>query len=203
MAPELTVSVYGRELDKRLRELGRRVTPRQGKKREKGQPTPEDTWERRFDESLRIVDAGLAARADAKLLNRRERYLASVAKADVCQSGRTASTCCLAGCSSARRAAGTSRASGGGRFTSAPRGVEGPCLPEHVGTADGAGRQHRLDMVEEAVLGTRMIEELLAMVNKGEEDRHRCSRQTGSVYKRKSIAWSPPSLMVARLPRRS
>jgi hypothetical protein len=72
--------VYGRTGKAYNREL-RRVY--RGTKREKGQiRKSEDTWLRRDAPALRIVDANLAARVDARLDERRTRYLASVAKAD-------------------------------------------------------------------------------------------------------------------------
>jgi DNA invertase Pin-like site-specific DNA recombinase len=72
--------VYGRTAKAYDREL-KRVYP--DTTREKGQiPMPEDTWIQPHDESLRIIDPVLAEKVDAKLDNRRTRYLASKAKGD-------------------------------------------------------------------------------------------------------------------------
>jgi site-specific DNA recombinase len=68
-----TAKAYNRELKKVFRNT----------KREKGQiPKPEETWIRVERPELRIVDPDLAARVDARLHDRRTRYLASVARAD-------------------------------------------------------------------------------------------------------------------------
>jgi site-specific DNA recombinase len=68
--------VYGRTAKAYGRELGK------GKQREKGMiPLPEDRWLRLERPALRIVEADVAARVDARRLDRRTtRYLASVAK---------------------------------------------------------------------------------------------------------------------------
>lgn len=68
-----TAKAYNRE----LRKVYRHTT------REKGQvPKPEETWIRTELPALRIIDAELAARVDARLGDRRERYLASVKRND-------------------------------------------------------------------------------------------------------------------------
>ena len=67
--------VYGRTKKAYGRELGKRS------KREKGMlPVPEANWRRRHDPDLRLIDPDLAARVDARYQDRRTRYLASVAK---------------------------------------------------------------------------------------------------------------------------
>ena len=68
-----TAKAYGRELRKVFR----------GTKREKGQiRKPEETWIRRDAPELRIVDADVAERVDARLQDRRERYAAAKSRND-------------------------------------------------------------------------------------------------------------------------
>ncbi|MDO8677166.1 MAG: recombinase family protein [Acidobacteriota bacterium] len=75
--------VYGRMVSAYGRELGKRVTRKDGTARECGQlPRPEDTWIQCDAPHLRIIEADLAARVDARRLDRRTRYLASVARGD-------------------------------------------------------------------------------------------------------------------------
>src|SRR5688572_1909357 len=65
--------VYGRMKRGCGRELGKRSA------REKGMiARPEESWLRRDAPELRIIDPDLAARCDARRLDRRTRYLASV-----------------------------------------------------------------------------------------------------------------------------
>lgn len=67
-----SAKAYGRE----LRRVNRDTT------REKGQVRSEETtWIRRPAEDLRIIDADLAARVDARRTDRRARYMASLANA--------------------------------------------------------------------------------------------------------------------------
>jgi hypothetical protein len=68
-----TTKVYNRE----LRRVYRHTT---GEKEQI--PKPENTWSRRDAPELRIIDPDLAARVDARLEDRRTRYLASVAQKD-------------------------------------------------------------------------------------------------------------------------
>jgi DNA invertase Pin-like site-specific DNA recombinase len=72
--------VYGRTAKAYNREL-RKVY--RGTKREKGQiPKPEETWIRKHVPALAIIDPDLAVRVDAKLDDRRARYLAAVKQGD-------------------------------------------------------------------------------------------------------------------------
>lgn len=67
--------VYGRSAKAYGRELGKRST------REKGMiARPEDRWLRLDRPALRIIDPDVVARVDARRLDRRTRYLTSVAK---------------------------------------------------------------------------------------------------------------------------
>jgi hypothetical protein len=170
------VVVYGKTAKAYGRELGKRT----GKPREKGiVPRPEDRWLRLDRPELRIVDPDVIARVDARRLDRRTRYLASVAKG-----GRVL-----------KRAHGKYLLSGGmlscpqcgGHFEariapwkgqanvyicSTRRRKPGVCtntLALPIAETD----DDVLGIVEGEMLGTRFIEELLALV-----DTTRCS--TGS-----------------------
>jgi DNA invertase Pin-like site-specific DNA recombinase len=177
-----TSKAYGRELRKVYR----------GTKREKGQiRQDEGTWVRiadpdvaaRVADRLRIIDPDLAARVDARLLDRRTRYLASVAKGD----GR-----------SPEKAHGKYLLSGGmlicptcgghfeGRknpwriheayghpdhvYVCSTRRRKPGCCPNTlalpIDETDGAV----LSIVEGEVLGTRFIGELLALVDNAPDE---------------------------------
>ncbi|HXG69760.1 MAG TPA: recombinase family protein [Gemmatimonadaceae bacterium] len=162
-----TTKAYGRELLK----VRRRTT------REKGQVlNPEDTWLRIDAPALRIIDPDVAQRVDARRLDRRTRYLASVEKG-----GRVP-----------ERAHGKYLLSGGmlvcpqcgGHFEariapwkgqakvyicSTRRRKPGVCmntlaLPIRETDDDVLG------IVEGEVLGTRFIGELLALVDDGQQN---------------------------------
>jgi len=171
---------------------------RKGRKREKAQmPTVEHTWKRRFDEHLRIVDADLAGRADAKRLGRRERYFAACARVEglneeqrqhLSKTGQNVSV--------PERAHGIYLLSGGmlvcptcnGHFEGVKvlwkgsglvrkqvyvcatrRRKPGVC-PNTLELPMDMADTVVLDMIEGEVLGTRMIEELIALVDQGEAD---------------------------------
>ncbi len=73
---------YDREIPKRQK----------GKPREKAMiPKPEDRWLRRDAPALRIIDPDVAARVDARRLDRRTRYVASVVRAAERRKRRTGS----------------------------------------------------------------------------------------------------------------
>ena len=160
------VVVYGRTKKAYGRELGTRTG------REKGMvPMPEDRWLRRDAPALRIIDPDVAARVEARRSDRRTRYLASVATG-----GRVP-----------ERAHGKYLLSGGllvcptcgGHFEariapwkghanvylcSTRRRKPGVCtntLALPIGETDDAV----LGIVEGEVLGTRFIEELIALVD--------------------------------------
>ena len=166
--------VFGRTAAKWGRELGKRKTVN-GKPREHGQvPMPEETWVRVVNEDLRIIDRDLAARCDKRLLAMRNQYLSSKAKG-----GRVP-----------ERAHGRYLLTGGmlicptcgGHFEyykapwkdavylcSTRRRKPGVCtntLMLPVAEFDDAV----LGVIEGEVLGARVIEELLTLVDKGEQD---------------------------------
>jgi site-specific DNA recombinase len=162
-----TRSAYGRELGK--------LAMQKGRKREKGQiPTSEETWTRLpVNESLRIVDPALAARADARRIDRRTRYLSSIGAQNGKMPEKTWGKYLLTGgmliCPTC-----------GGHFEglkypkevyvcSTRRRKPGACtntLALPMSFADDVV----LDMVEGVVLGRAYIEELLAMVHQNETD---------------------------------
>jgi site-specific DNA recombinase len=74
--------VYGRSTKRYGRELGKRSLRRDGKVREKGQiKQPAESWIRLPENrDLRIIDADVAELVDARRLDHRTRYLASLAK---------------------------------------------------------------------------------------------------------------------------
>jgi hypothetical protein len=162
-----TKSAYGRELGK--------LATRRGRKREKGQiPTPEDSWIRLpVNESLRIVDPELAARVDARRTDRRTRYLTSLGAKNGKMPEKTWGKYLLTGgmliCPTC-----------GGHFEglkypkevyvcSTRRRKPGSCtntLALPMSLADNVV----LDMIEGEILGTKFIEELLALVDQGTAD---------------------------------
>lgn len=162
-----TKSAYGRELGK--------LATHKGRKREKGQiPTPEETWTRLpVNASLIIVDPALASRADARRNDRRTRYLTSLGAQNGKAPEKTWGKYLLTGgmliCPTC-----------GGHFEglkypkevyvcSTRRRKPGACtntLALPMSLADNVV----LEMIEGEVLGTRYIEELLAMVDQGAAD---------------------------------
>lgn len=160
-----TVSAYGREMKKAYPKTTR----------ESGQiPQPEERWIRRPAESLRIIDADLAARVDARRESWQQRIAASKGH---CKPQHAHGRFLLSGglllCPTC-----------GGHFeaVSAPwkgatpvyvcatrRRKPGVCtntLALPIADTDNAV----LDVVEGEALGTRFIEELLALVDRGEAD---------------------------------
>ena len=162
-----TISAYGRE-------LGQRKT-RKGKQREAGQvPRPEETWIRRDVPKLRIIDADLAARVDARREDRYRRALAAKEK------GRAP-----------QNAGGKYLLSGGMLICPTCGGhfevFKAPWRPEGIYVCSTRRRKPGvctntltlsrpeadeavLNVVEGEVLETRFIEELLAFVDRGEAD---------------------------------
>ena len=166
--------VYGRTKSAYGRELGKQAMHK-GRIREKGQiATPEDSWVRLpVDESLRIVDTELAARVDARRVDRRTRYLtargANSGKMPEKAWGKYLLTGGMLVCPTC-----------GGHFEglkypkevyvcSTRRRKPGACpntLTLPMAMADGIV----LDMVEGDILGNKFIEELLGMVDQGQAD---------------------------------
>jgi site-specific DNA recombinase len=162
-----TASAYGRELGKR--------TSRNGRVREKAQlPTPEETWTRLdANDALRIIDPDLAARVDARRLDRRTRYLASLSIAN----GRAP-----------EKAHGKYLLTGGMLICPTCGGhFEGLKYPKEVYVCATRRRKPGacpntlalpmayaddvvLDMIEGEILSRKFIEELLALVDQGEVD---------------------------------
>ena len=160
--------VYGQTRSataRELRKLGR----------EKAQiPTPEETWIRLpVDESLRIVDAELAARVDARRTDRRTRYLTSLGAKNGKKPEKAWGKYLLTGgmlvCPTC-----------GGHFEglkypkqvyvcSTRRRKPGTC-PNTLALPMAFADDIVLDMVEGDILGTKFIEELLALVDQGESD---------------------------------
>ena len=164
---DVTRSAYGRELDKLMMCNGR--------KREKAQiPTPEDTWIRLpVNESLRIVDPELAARVDVRRTDMRTRYLTSRGAENGKSPEKTWGKYLLTGgmlvCPTC-----------GGHFEglkhptptyvcATRRRKPGVC-PNTLALPMAFADDIVLDMVEGDILGTKFIEELLAMVDQGESD---------------------------------
>ncbi len=164
--------VYGRSAKAYGRELGRRST------REKGQiRRPEETWLRREAPDLRIIDADLAARVAARLNSTRARYFASVAKG-----GRVPErahgkfllsggmlVCPVCGAHFEARMAPWMGIRGGVYICSTRRRKPGVCrntLALPIADTDNAV----LSEIEGEVLGTRVIGELLALVDTGVAD---------------------------------
>jgi hypothetical protein len=183
-----TQKAYNRELKKVYRDTTR----------EKGQiRRPEDTWIRVTDpaveQRLRIVDPDLAERVDARLQDRRERYLASVKRTDGLRPHKAHGKYLLSGgmliCPSC-----------GGHFEARkypwkPSPETAKRLPKHArvghpGQVYICSTRRRkpgvctntlalpidetddtvLDIIEGEVLGTRFIRELLGLVDRGEVD---------------------------------
>ena len=166
--------VYGKTKSAYGRELGKLTTGKE-RVREKAQiPTPEETWIRLpVDESLRIVDAELAARVDARRTDRRTRYLTSLGAKNGKKPERAWGKYLLTGgmlvCPTC-----------GGHFEglkypkqvyvcSTRRRKPGAC-PNTLTLPMDFADDVVLDMVEGEILGTKFIEELLAMVDQGESD---------------------------------
>ncbi len=162
-----SAKAYGRELRHVYRDT----------KREKGQiRKPEDTWVRLVNEDLRIVDPVLAERCDALRQDRRTRYLASVAKGGrvperahgkyLLSGGLLVCSTC-GGHFEARNAPW--RGSREVYICSTLRRKPGCCtntLALPIAATDDAV----LSVVEGEVLGTRIIEELLMLVDQGVAD---------------------------------
>jgi site-specific DNA recombinase len=155
-----TSSKYGREL------------PR-GDKREKAQlPMPEDTWVRLApDESLRIIDHGLAARVDAVHQDRRTRYFKALGTDGGRVPERSHGKYLLTGgmllcptCGGNFEAIKFPRPA----YVCATRRRKPLSCPNHLMLPMEDADTIVLDMVEGEVLGMRFIEELLAMVDKGQ-----------------------------------
>ena len=166
--------VYGKTKSAYGREQGKRVTGK-GRTREKAQiPTPEETWIRLpVNESLRIVDPELAARVDARRTDRRTRYLTSLGSKNSKHPEKAWGKYLLTGgllvCPTC-----------GGHFEglkypkqvyvcSTRRRRPGKC-PNTLALPMAFADDIVLDMVEGDILGTKFIEELLAMVDQGESD---------------------------------
>ncbi len=160
-----TVSAYGRELGKQRRRAD-------GQAREFGQiPRPEATWLRREVPALRIIDPELATRVDARRLDLRTRYIDAITQ----NTGRVP-----------QRAHGRYLLTGGmlicptcgGHFEALKRpwketvyicatsrrkpGICKNTLVLPLAQTD----ETVLEMVEGEVLGTRVIEELLMLVDR-------------------------------------
>jgi site-specific DNA recombinase len=160
-----TASAYGRE-------LGQRKT-RDGKPREQGQiPRPEESWIRREVPLLRIVDADLATRVDARRESWRGRYVASKARGRAPQnaSGKYLLSGGMLVCPTCGGHFEAFKSPWTAIYVCATRrrkpGVCTNTLALPIADTDDAV----LEMVEGEVLGTRFIEELLALVDRGEAD---------------------------------
>ena len=166
--------IYGKTKSASRREL-RKLKTRKGRAREKAQiKTPVETWIRLpVNESLRIVDAELAAHVDARRTDRRRRYLTSRGAMNGKQPQKTWGKYLLTGgllvCPTC-----------GGHFEGLkyPRQVyvcatrrrkPGTC-PNTLTLPMAFADDIVLDMVEGEILGTKFIEELLGMVDQGESD---------------------------------
>jgi site-specific DNA recombinase len=162
--------VFGRTTTAYGRELGKHAA------RESGQiPKPEATWTRRAVPALRLIDPDLSARVDARRKDLRSRYLASLA-----DGGRVP-----------ERAHGKYLLSGGmlvcptcgghfealkspwkdaGVYVCATRRRKPGVCANTLALPMAETDETVLSLVEGEVLGTRLIEELLALVDRGEAD---------------------------------
>ncbi len=169
--------VFGRTTTAEGRDL-RKVHPKTI--RETGQiPCPEDSWFRseQWADRLRIINADLAARVDARREEKRRRYVASTVQRGTHVPERAHGKYLLSGgllrcptCSGHFEAVKAPWRKGAIFYVcSTRRRKPGTCantLSVPMAEADAAV----LDMVEGEVLGTRFIEELLTLVDSGEED---------------------------------
>jgi site-specific DNA recombinase len=160
-----TVTAYGRELGPR--------TTRDGKTREQGQmPRPEATWIRRDVPALRLIEADLAARVDARRESWRQRAVVAKAQGRAPQnaSGKYLLSGGLLVCPTCGGHFEAFKSPWTAIYVCATRrrkpGVCTNTLALPIAETDDAV----LDMVEGEVLGTRFIEELLALVDRGEAD---------------------------------
>jgi site-specific DNA recombinase len=162
--------VYGRCTKAYGRELGR------GAKREKGQiRQPENTWIRIEAPALRIIDHELIARVDSRRHDRRTRYLASKARGNgiperahgkyLLSGGMLICPSC-GGHFEARKYPW--KGNPGSVYSCATRrrkpGVCNNTLSLPIAQTD----DEVLSIVEGEVLGTRLIDELLALVDRGD-----------------------------------
>lgn len=176
--------VYGRTAKAYDREL-RKV--RRHAKREKGQiPKPEATWIKVDAPHLRIVDVETAERVDARLTDRRQRYLDAVARNSTFQAHKTHGKYLLSGgmliCPNCggffegrknpwkpspkmAKLIGNNVGHAAGVYICSTRrrkpGVCGNTLALPIDETDDI----ILDQVQGEVLGTKYVEELLAMVD--------------------------------------
>jgi site-specific DNA recombinase len=169
-----TMKAYDRELRKVYRNT----------KREKGQiHMPEDTWFRseEWADKLRIIDPALAELVDARLHDRRTRYLAAVAKGKghhkthgkyLLSGGMLLCPTC-GGHFEARKNPWRVHEPGGHPdhvyICSTRRRKPGVC-PNTLALAIDETDDTILEIIEGEVLGTTFINELLALVDRGEVD---------------------------------
>ena len=159
--------VYGKTKKAYGRELGKRST------REKGMiAVPEERWLRREAPALRIIDADLARRVDARRLDRRTRYLASKAKGDGRVPERAHGKYLLSGgllvcptCGGhfeARIAPWKGQAN---VYICSTRRRKPGCCTNTLALPIAETDDDVLGIVEGEALGTRYLEELLALVD--------------------------------------
>jgi hypothetical protein len=164
-------ALYGREIAEHELKMGK---PR-GKYREKAQlPTDPSTWVTLpVNESLRVIDPELAERADALRLDRRKRYMASLGVPGERMPERATGKYLLSGgmliCPSCKGHFEAVRYPRAEYVCATRRRKPGTCpntLRLSIEYADAVV----LDMVQDEVLGTKYIEELLAVAGHVEED---------------------------------
>jgi site-specific DNA recombinase len=194
-----TKKAYGRELKKVNRDT----------QREYGQiPRPEDTWIRVPAPALRIVDAEVAARVDARLQEKRTRYLASLQDGPVRQPEKAHGKYLLSGgmllcptCGSHFEAVKAPWKADGVYVCSTRRRKPGVC--SNVLTVSMAHADETvLGIVEGEVFGTDHINELLALVDAAPDptaalraERDRLQREMNNLVE--SVAAGVPAGAVA------
>ena len=171
--------VWGRMVSAYDRELGKRRLKRDGTARECGQlPQPEETWTRCNVPHLRIIEADLAARCDARRLDRRTRYFASLARGDGRVPERAYGKYLLSGgmlvcpqCGGhfeARKHPWHSQP--GEVYTCSTRRRKPGLCDNMMALPIGETDDNILSLIGGEVLDPKYIEELLSLVDRGEAD---------------------------------
>ncbi len=161
-----TVKAYGRELRKVYKDT----------KREKGQiDAPEASWIRVDAPQLRIIDVDLAARVDARRKDRRTRYNTSLANGGRVPErahGKYLLSGGLLVCPTCKNnfEALKSPWKGDGVYVCSTRRRKPGCCSNSLSLPMASTDETVLTMIEDEVLDANFIEELLALVDRGDED---------------------------------
>ncbi len=160
--------VYGKSAKAYGRELG----PRSGG-REKGQiPTPEDTWFRseQWADRLRIVDADLAGRVDARRDHWKQKARSKHAPQQAFGKYLLSGGLLICKTCGGHFEAFKSPWKQDGVYVCATRRRKPGVCTNTFTTPISVADEAVLDLVEQEALGTKFIEELLALVDKGDAD---------------------------------